>query len=48
MIQNIKFKRVKSNFQARPSGDVRNIKKTQKLLIAAGKTVNLYKLTTDK
>ena len=47
MVQNIEFKRVKSNFQIL-SNDVKNIKKNPKYLIAADKTNNLYELTTEK
>ena len=48
MIRNIIFKKVTSNFQARLSDDVRNIKKNTKLLIPADKTNNLYELTTGE
>ena len=48
MAQNIEFKKVTSNFQARLSDDARNIKKNPKLLISADKTKNLYELTADE
>ena len=48
MVQNIKFKKVTSNFQVQLSDDVRNIKKNLKLLKPADKTNNLYELTTGK
>ena len=48
MVQNIEFHKVISNFQARLSDDIRNIKKNPKLLIPADKTNNLYELTADE
>ena len=45
MVQNIEFKKVKSNFQMQPSNDVKNIKKNPKLLVPAN---NLYELTTEE
>ena len=48
MVQNIEFKNVTSNFQARLSDDVRNITMNQKLLIPADKTNNLYDLSSDE
>ena len=48
MAQNIEFKKVTPNFQARLSDDARNIKKNPKLLISADKTKNLYELTADE
>ena len=48
MVQNIEFKKVKSNFQMQVSNDVKNIKKNPKPLIPADKTNNLYELTTEK
>ena len=48
MVQNIKFKKVTSNFQVQLSDDVRNIKKNLKLLKPAEKTNNFYELTTGK
>ena len=48
MVQNSEFHKVISNFQARLSDDIRNIKKNPKLLILADKTNNLYELTADE
>ena len=48
MVQNIDLMNVTSNFQARLSDVVRNIKKNPKLLIPADRTNNLHKLTTDE
>ena len=48
MVQNIEFKKVKSNFQMKLSNDVKNTKKNPKLLIPADKTNNLYELTTEE
>ena len=48
MVQNIEFHKVISNFQARLSDDIRNIKKNPKLLTPADKTNNLYELTADE
>ena len=48
MVQNIEFKNVTSNFQARLSDDFRNIKKNPKLLIAADKSNNLDELIIDE
>ena len=48
MVQNIDFMNATSNFQARLSDVVRNIKKNPKLLIPADRTNNLHKLTTDE
>ena len=48
IIQNIELKKVKSNFQMQLSNDVKNIKKNPKLLVPAGKTNNLYELTTEE
>ena len=48
IIQNIELKKVKSNFQMQLSNDVKDIKKNPKLLVPAGKTNNLYELTTEE
>ena len=47
MVQNIEFKKVKSNFQMQLSSDVKNIKKNPKLLVPADKTNNLYEPTSE-
>ena len=41
MVQNIEFKKVKSNFQMQLSNYVKNIKNNTKLLVPADKTNNL-------
>ena len=48
MVQNIEFKKVRSNFQMQLFNDVENIKKNPKLLIPVDKTNNLYELTTEE
>ena len=48
MVRNIELKNVKSSFQQELRHDVKRIKEDQKLLILAGKTNNLYRLTTDE
>ena len=48
MVRNIELKNVKSSFQQELRNDVKRIKEDQKLLILAGKTNNLYRLTTDE
>ena len=48
MVQNIEFKKIKSNCQMQLPNDVKNIKKNPKLLIAAWKTNNLYEYTTKE
>ena len=45
MVRNIEFKNAKSSFQQQLQHDV---KQDSKLLIPADKTINLYRLTTDK
>ena len=47
-VQNIEFKKVKSNFKRQISNDVKNIRKNPKLLIPADKTNNLYELTNEE
>ena len=47
-VQNIEFKKVKSNFKMQISNDVKNIRKNPKLLIPADKTNNLYELTNEE
>ena len=48
MVRNIEFKNVKSSFQQQLQNDMKSIKKDPKLLISAGKTNNLYRLTADE
>ena len=48
MVQNIEFKNVKSSFQYQLQNDVKRIKQDPKLLIAADKTNNLYRLIADE
>ena len=47
MVRNIEFKNVKSSFHQQLQNDVKSIKQDPKLLIPAGKTNYLYRLTTD-
>ena len=44
IIQNIKFNQYHNKFQAEINKDVKNIKECDKLLIAADKTTNFYKI----
>lgn len=47
IIQGIEFRNTETNFQKQLSKDVNNIKKSDKLLIAADKTTNFYKVKPD-
>ena len=46
MIKNIKFKRYSNHLQSKLHKDCKDIKRTEKLIIQADKTSNMYKMTT--
>ena len=48
IVRNLEFKNIKSSFQHQLRTDVKRIKQDLKLLIATGKTNNLYRLTSDE
>ena len=44
----LKFRKIKSNFQRQLNEDIRVIKRSNKVLVFADKTSNIYKLDTDE
>ena len=46
MVKNVKFRDVKCNFQKKLSSDVKNVKRSNGLIVPADKTTNFYKLDT--
>ena len=45
LVQQIRFRKVKSNFQRKLNKDLKAVKSSNKMLAPAGKTSNMYKLT---
>ena len=48
LVNKLKFRKTKSNFQRQLNEDIRVIKRSNKVLIFADKTSNIYKLDTDE
>ena len=48
LVHQIRFRKVKSNFQRKLSKDFKTIKSSNKTLTTADKTSNMYKLTKDE
>ena len=48
LVHQIRFHKVKSNFQRKLNKDLKTIKLSNKTLTPAGKTLNMYKLTKDE
>ena len=48
MVENIKFRKVRDNFQSVLKRDIQNIRKSDKMLIPADKTRNFYNLQQDQ
>ena len=48
LVQNVEFKNTSTPFQKQLSTDISNIKKSDKLYVAADKTTNFYKLKPDQ
>ena len=44
----LKFRKIKSNFQRQLNEDIREIKRSNKVLVFADKTSNIYRLDTDE
>ena len=47
MISNIEFRPIRNKFLAKLSKDIKNIKKTNELLINADKSTNIYKMSKE-
>ena len=48
MVKNIKFRKVKNDFQKKLSADIREIQRSQKTVTPADKTSNMYRLKKDE
>ena len=48
LVNKLKFLKIKSNFQRQLNEDIRVIKRSNKVLVFADKTSNIYKLDTDE
>ena len=48
LVNKLKFRKIKSNFQRQLNEDIRVIKRSNKILVLADKTSNIYKLDTDE
>ena len=48
LVHQIKFRKVKSNFQRKWSKGLKTIKSSNKMFTPADKTSNIYKLTKDE
>ena len=48
LVNKLKFRKIKSNFQRQLNEDIRVIKRSIKVLVFADKTSNIYKLDTDE
>ena len=48
LVNKLKFRKIKSNFQRQLNEDISVIKRSNKVLIFADKTSNIYKLDTDE
>ena len=48
LVDKLKFRKTKSNFQRQLNEDIRVIKRSNKVLVFADKTSNIYKLDTDE
>ena len=48
LVHQIRFRKVKSNFQRKLNKDVKAVKSSNIRLTSAGKTLNMYKLTKDE
>ena len=48
LVSNVQFDKHRSNFQKKLSGDVREIKQSQNVLVSADKTTNLYSMTPEQ
>ena len=48
LVHQIRFRKVKSNFQRKLTKDLKTIKSSNKTLTPADKTSNMYKLTKDE
>ena len=47
MIANIEFRPIRNKFLSKLSKDIKNIKKTRKLLINSSKSTNIYKMSKE-
>ena len=48
LVNKLKFRKIKSKFQRQLNEDIREIKRSNKVLVFADKTSNIYKLDTDE
>ena len=48
LVNKLKFRKIKSNFQRQLNEDITEIKRSNKVLVFADKTSNIYKLDTDE
>ena len=48
LVNKLKFRKIKSNFQRQLNEDIKVIKRSNKVLVFADKTSNIYKLVTDE
>ena len=48
LVDKLKFRKIKSNFQRQLNEDITVIKRSNKVLAFADKTSNIYKLDTDE
>ena len=48
LVNKLKFRKIKSNFQRHLNEDIREIKRSNKVLVFADKMSNIYKLDTDE
>ena len=48
LVNKLKFRKIKSNFQRQLNEDIREIKRSNKVLVFADKTSNIYKLDIDE
>ena len=48
LVNKLKFRKIKSNFQSQLNEDIKVIKRSNKVLVFADKTSNIYKLDTDE
>ena len=47
-VNKLKFRKIKTNFQRKLNEDIREIKRSNKVLVFADKMSNIYKLDTDE
>ena len=48
LVNKLKFRKIKSNFQTQLNEDIRVLKRSKKVLLFAEKTCSIYKLDTGK